>query len=142
MDMAYMRKTTTIGAALMVAAAGVAVSNATAGADPDGAHEVTYTITAADSLVAKIYYISADPPSMADYNADSAKYLTSVQQPIAPGEPLVYTVTLNDPGQWARVDASGALRVPPNFGCEIAVDGEVVVTQQGGSGVTCATGQW
>lgn len=83
--MAYMRKTTTIGAALMVAAAGVAVSNATAGADPDGAHEVTYTITAADSLVAKIYYISADPPSMADYNADSAKYLTSVQQPIAPG---------------------------------------------------------
>src|SRR5690625_2806960 len=142
LDMAYMRKTTTIGAALMVAAAGVAVSNATAGADPDGGHEVTYTITAADSLVAKIYYISADPPSMAEYNADSTKYLTSVQQPIAPGEPLVYTATLNDPGQWARVDASGALRVPPNFGCEIAVDGEVVVSQQGGSGVTCATGQW
>lgn len=132
------RATSRVGAALVVAVAGVAVTHGTSSADPAG-HQVTYTVTAQDSLMANISYINTDPPSMAAYNADSSKYLNSVHTPIAPGGPLVYTTTLADPNQWALVTASGGLRVKPQFHCEIAVDGQVVVRQDGGSGVTCST---
>ena len=62
--------------------------------------------------------------------------------PISGGQPLVYTATLADPSQWALVTASGGLRINPELHCEIAVDGEVLVSQQGGSGVTCSTRPW
>ncbi|BBZ23391.1 hypothetical protein MHIB_18090 [Mycolicibacter hiberniae] len=107
-----------------------------------GGHEVTYTITATSDLTGNISYIKTDPPSMAAYNANSAEYLETVRVPIAGGEPVVYTTTLADPAQWALVTASGGLRINPEFHCEIAVDGEVVVSQQGGSGVSCATRPW
>lgn len=105
-------------------------------------HEVTYTITATSDLTGNVSYIKTDPPSMAAYNANSSEYLETVRVPIGGGQPLVYTATLADPGQWALVTASGGLRINPEFHCEIAVDGEVVVSQQGGSGVTCATRAW
>ncbi|GFG85378.1 MAG: hypothetical protein WBH51_10205 [Mycolicibacter algericus] len=107
-----------------------------------GGHEVTYTITATSDLTGNISYIKTDPPSMAAYNANSSEYLETVRVPIGGGQPLVYTATLADPGQWALVTASGGLRINPEFHCEIAVDGEVVVSQQGGSGVTCSTRPW
>ena len=107
-----------------------------------GGHEVTYTITATSDLTGNISYIKTDPPSMAAYNANSAEYLETVRVPIGGGQPLVYTATLADPSQWALVTASGGLRINPEFHCEIAVDGEVVVSQQGGSGVTCSTRPW
>nr|WP_152665511.1 hypothetical protein [Mycobacterium sp. UM_Kg1] len=107
-----------------------------------GGHEVTYTITATSDLTGNISYIKTDPPSMAAYNANSSEYLETVRVPIAGGQPVVYTTTLADPAQWALVTASGGLRINPEFHCEIAVDGEVVVSQQGGSGVSCATRPW
>ncbi|ORW65814.1 hypothetical protein [Mycolicibacter senuensis] len=107
-----------------------------------GGHEVTYTITATSDLTGNISYIKTDPPSMAAYNANSSEYLETVRVPIGGGQPLVYTATLADPGQWALVTASGGLRINPEFRCEIAVDGDVVVSQQGGSGVTCSTRPW
>lgn len=107
-----------------------------------GGHEVTYTITATSDLTGNISYIKTDPPSMSAYNANSSEYLETVHAPISGGQPLVYTTTLADPGQWALVTASGGLRVNPEFRCEIAVDGEVVVSQQGGSGVSCSTRPW
>jgi hypothetical protein len=107
-----------------------------------GGHEVTYTITATSDLTGNVSYIKADPPSMAAYNANSSEYLEPVRVPIGGGQPLVYTATLADPGQWALVTASGGLRINPEFHCEIAVDGQVVVSQQGGSGVTCSTRPW
>lgn len=107
-----------------------------------GGHQVTYTVTATSDLTGNITYIKADPPSMSAYNADSSAYLESVHVPIAGGRPVVYTTTLADPAQWALVTASGGLRVNPELHCEIAVDGEVVVSQQGGSGVSCATRPW
>lgn len=135
-----MRKTTTrVGAALMLAAAGVAVSDATSYAD---GHQVTYTVTATSDLTANIQYIETDPPSQSAYDSDSGKYLKSERTPISGGAPLVYTVTLADPNQWALIAASGGLRINPEFHCEIAVDGQVVVSQQGGSGVTCSTRPW
>ncbi|MEB3022592.1 hypothetical protein K6T79_16225 [Mycolicibacter sp. MYC098] len=107
-----------------------------------GGHEVTYTITATSDLTGNISYIKTDPPSMSAYNANSSEYLETVRVPIGGGAPLVYTTTLADPSQWALVTASGGLRINPEFHCEIAVDGEVVVSQQGGSGVTCSTRAW
>jgi len=107
-----------------------------------GGHEVTYTITATSDLTGNISYIKTDPPSMAAYNANSSEYLETIRVPIGGGQPLVYTTTLADPSQWALVTASGGLRINPEFHCEIAVDGEVVVSQQGGSGVTCSTRPW
>lgn len=133
--------TSRTGAALVLATAAVAVSSATSSADPAG-HQVTYTVTATSDLTANISYIETDPPGLATYNADSSRYLKSVRTPITGGEPLVFSTTLADPGQWALVTASGGLRVNPEFHCEIAVDGQVVVSQQGGSGVRCATRAW
>lgn len=168
--MTTMRNATArFGAVLLGATAGLLVSHATSLADPEpstdnppptasdnpadataeapkkstaGGHEVTYTITATSDLTGNISYIKADPPSMAAYNANSSEYLETVRVPIGGGQPLVYTATLADPGQWALVTASGGLRINPEFHCEIAVDGEVVVSQQGGSGVTCSTRPW
>ena len=147
-----------LGAALLAATAGIAVAMA----DPDpsetaeapastpsnspsssGGHQVTYTITSTSELNVDVQYIQNDPPSKAAYNADADKYLaTSRRTPISPGSPLVYTATLADPNQWALVTASGGLRINPELHCEIAVDGEQVVSQQGGSGVTCSTRPW
>lgn len=107
-----------------------------------GGHEVTYTITATSDLTANISYIKTDPPSMAAYNAHASDYLETVHVAISGGQPVVYTATLADPGQWALVDASGGLRVNPEFHCAIAVDGEEVVSEQGGSGVRCSTRPW
>lgn len=164
--------TARIGTALIVAVAGVAASHALAIADPEGAettaapaateapaspatpvttetpattggHQVTYTISATSELNVDVQYIQADPPSKSAYNADADKYLaTSRRTPISPGHPLVYTATLADPNQWALVTASGGLRINPELHCEIAVDGAQVVSQQGGSGVTCSTRPW
>lgn len=152
------------GAILLMAAAAVGAGHGVAGADPDGTettetpaatetpasapstaggHQVTYTITATSELSVDVQYIQTDPPSKAAYNADADKYLaTSRRTPINPGAPLVYTATLADPSQWALVTASGGLRINPELHCAIAIDGEEVVSVQGGSGVTCSTRPW
>jgi hypothetical protein len=119
----------------MLAAASVAVSHATSSAEP-GAHTVTYTVTTTSELTANIYYVNADPPSQAD--ANSPQYMPLARVLVSPAAPWVFETTLNDPNQWAFVSASGALRVNPEFRCEIAVDGQVAASQQGGSGVQCA----
>lgn len=138
--MAIMRRATTrVGAALLVAAAGVAVAHGTAGAE---GHQVTYTVTTTSDLNTNIQYIETDPPSKEAYDADPAKYLRQVRTPITGGTPLVYSATLADPGKWAFLEASGGLRINPEFHCELAVDGQVVVSRQGGSGVTCSTRPW
>jgi hypothetical protein len=140
--MTSMRKATTrVAAALIMVAAGVAVGPGTASADPEG-RQVTYTVTTTSDLTANIQYIETDPPSKAAYEADSSRYLKQVRTPITGGQPLAYTTTLANPDQWALVAASGGLRINPEFHCEIAVDGQVVVSQQGGSGVTCSTRPW
>ncbi len=141
-DVTVMRKATTmVGAALTVAAAGIAVSHGISGAEP-AAHKVTYTVVAQSELNAQIYYLATEPGSHADFDADASKYLTNIRTPLLPGVPWVFETTLNDPTQWALVSASGALRVRPNFHCEIAVDGQVVVQQDGGSGTQCALRPW
>jgi hypothetical protein len=126
-------------------AAGMVAGAAGAHADPataPGSHTVTYTVVAQSELNAQIYYLATEPPSRADFEADSSKYLTNVKVPLRPGVPWVFETALADPAQWALVSASGALRVPPNFRCEIAVDGVAVVASDGGSGTQCAMRAW
>ena len=105
---------------------------------------MTYTVSSANNLTASVSYVSSDPPSQAAYNADSSKFMTSLQAPLSAGQPVVYTTTLANPNQWASVTASGMLHWPDSgngpasFHCEIAVDGQVVVHQDATTTVTCA----
>ena len=129
-----------VGAAASMVA-GPAVGQADPPTEP-GSHLVTYTVVAQSELNAQIYYLASEPPSRSDFDADSSKYLTNVKVPLRPGIPLVFQTTLDDPAQWALVSASGALRVPPNFHCEITVDNVVVAQSDGGSGAQCALRAW
>ena len=133
--------------AVVAGAAGVILGPATAHADPPG-HQVTYTITSTGDLTGNVRYMNSDPPSQAAFNANSSQYMNTVQTAFTPGQPLVYTATLANPNQWAYVAASGGCHWPncgsgtPELHCEIAVDGQVVVTQNATTGVTCSTRPW
>lgn len=109
-------------------------------ATAEGSRQVTYTVTTTSDLTANIYYVVGDPPDQAA--ANDPKYMPMARTLVGPGAPWTFQTTLNDPDQWAFVSASGGLRVNPEFRCEIAVDGTVVQTQQGGSGVQCSLRPW
>jgi len=136
-------------AATCVAVLGAAFVPVASLADPATGHQVTYTVTATGNLTGNVRYMSSDPPSQAAYNSDSSQYMTSVQAALAAGQPQVYTTTLTNPIVWAIVSASGGCHWPdcdsgnvPQIQCQIAVDGEVVVTQSATTGVTCSTRPW
>ncbi len=107
---------------------------------PAGSHQVTYTVTTTSDLTANIYYVVGDPPDQAA--ANKPEFMPMARTQVGPGSPWSVQANLNDPTKWAFVSASGGLRVNPEFHCEIAVDGKVVVSQQGGSGVQCALRPW
>lgn len=112
----------------------------TTSAAPAGAQQVTYTITTTSDLTANIYYVVGDPPDQAA--ANKPEFMPMARTMVGPSAPWTFQTNLEDPTQWAFVSASGGLRVNPEFRCEIAVDGQVVVSQQGGSGVQCALRPW
>jgi hypothetical protein len=110
---------------------------------------VTYTITATGNLTGNVRYMNSDPPSQAAFDANSSQFMTTVPTAFAAGQPLVYNATLANPNQWAFVNASGGCHWPncdssniPQIQCQIAVDGQVVVTQSATTGVTCSTRPW
>ncbi len=117
-----------------------APSEPAAPAAPAGAHQVTYTVTTTSDLTANIYYVVGDPPGQSA--ANKPEFMPMARTQVGPGSPWSVQANLNDPTKWAFVSASGGLRVNPEFHCEIAVDGKVVVSQQGGSGVQCALRPW
>jgi len=135
--MPTMRYLTVLAAAALFAGVPVAPP---AGADPAVGHQVTYTVTTTSDLTANIYYVTSDPPSQA--SANDPLFMPLARAAVGPGAPWVLQTTLTNPTQWAFISASGGLRVNPEFRCEIAVDGQVVVSQQGGSGVQCALRPW
>ncbi|OBF80802.1 hypothetical protein A5791_00430 [Mycobacterium sp. 852002-51163_SCH5372311] len=148
--MTYVQKVTLgVAAATFAAALGVAGVAFPPGAAHADGHQVTYTITSTGNLTGNVRYMNSDPPSQAAFNANSAQFMNTVQTAFAPDQPLVYTVTLANPSQWAYVAASGGCHWPdcgsgatPELHCEIAVDGQVVVTQSATTGVTCSTRPW
>ena len=133
-----MRQLTVPVVAAVVLLAGAAPTPAAA--DPATGHLVTYTVTTTSDLTANIYYVTADPPGLEQ--ANKPQFMPLARTGVGPGTPWTFQTTLADPTQWAFVSASGGLRVNPEFRCEIAVDGEVVFSAQGGSGVQCALRQW
>ncbi|MFM9034473.1 MAG: hypothetical protein ACKOQ4_09320 [Mycobacterium sp.] len=122
------------------APAGAEATGAPEATGAAGSHQVTYTVTTTSDLTANIYYVTADPPDQA--SANTAQYMPMARTMVGPGAPWTFQASLNDPTKWAFVSASGGLRVNPEFRCEIAVDGQVVASQQGGSGVQCALRPW
>lgn len=127
----------------MVAAASVAVSHATADAQPTG-HVVRYTLISAGAADYTLNYLTAQPPSKEAYNADAYAFLKKEEVVLQPGVPWVFEATFEDP-QWAILTASTgvhAMTAPPSPHCEIAIDGQVAVQQDGPYTVQCQLSQW
>jgi hypothetical protein len=127
----------------MVAAAGIAISHGTSSAEPTG-HQVRYTLISAGAADFKLNYLIAQPPNKEAYNADAYTYLKSEQVNLAPGVPWVFETTFEDP-QWAILTASTgvhAMQGSPNPHCEIAIDGQVAVQNDGPYTAHCQLGQW
>jgi hypothetical protein len=135
--------TSRAGAAFLVAAAAVAVTNATAYADPAG-HQVTYTLTSAGGADFDLYYLTSQPPSKAAYNADPYSFVKKEPVTLAPGVPWTFQTTLADP-QWAIFTVSSTThggQAAPNPHCDITVDGQMAAQQDAPYNVVCQLGQW
>ncbi|CAN5431181.1 hypothetical protein BH09ACT7_BH09ACT7_15070 [soil metagenome] len=132
-----------VGAAALVASAGLAASQATAGAEPAG-HQVRYTLTSAGGADFDLFYLTTQPADKAAYNADAYAYVKREKINLAPGVPWVFETTLADP-QWAILTVSSTThggQAAPNAHCDIAVDGQVAVQQDGPYNVQCQLSQW
>lgn len=128
-----------VGAALILAAASVGVSSATANAEPTG-HQVKYVLTSDTGVVFQVNYLTAQPASKDAYNADPYAFLKKEDV----GTPWEFTTTLED-AQWATIDASAAAhggQAAPNAHCEIQVDGQVVSQSDGPYTARCQLGNW
>ena len=139
-----------VAAALLVAAAGVALTHGSSSAGPGG-HQVTYTITATKWVVAEVWYMAAEPPNITAYADDQAKYMYSLHPKLNEGVPWSTTTTLANPNQWATVSAHNhyGMQQPvenpgvnAGFHCELAIDGHVVLSKQGDRDVECTLRHW
>jgi len=138
-----MRTATRLGAAVLVAAAGIAVGQGTASAETAG-HQVRYTLTTGGPADFDLFYLTSQPPSKAAYNADAYSFVKKETVNVGPGVPWVFETTLADP-QWAIFTVSSTThggQAAPNPHCEIAVDGQVVVQQDGPYNLQCKLSQW
>jgi hypothetical protein len=138
-----MRTATRVGAALVVAAAGFAVSHGSATAEPAG-HQVRYTLTTGGPADFDLFYLTSQPPSKDAYNKDAYSFVKKETVNVGPDAPWVFETTLADP-QWAIFTVSSTThggQAAPNPHCEIAVDGQVVVQQDGPYNLQCKLGQW
>jgi hypothetical protein len=128
---------------LAVAAASIAVSHATANAEP-AAHQVRYTLTSAGGADFDLFYLTTQPPSKEAYNADAYAFVKREKVNVAPGVPWVFETTLADP-QWAILTVSSTThggQAAPNSHCEIAVDGQLAVQQDAPYNLQCQLSQW
>lgn len=141
--MTNMRKgTLTVGAAVVLAAAGIAGSGVAA-AEPVG-QQVRYTLVSAGAYEFDLFYLTSQPPSMEAFNADAYAYAKREKVNLEPGVPWVFETTMADP-QWAILTVSSTTRggrAAPNAHCDIAVDGQVQVAQDDPYNVRCQLSQW
>ena len=121
----------------------MAISAGPATAQPAG-HVVRYTLVSAGAADYTINYLTAQPPSKEAYNADAYAFLKKEEVVLQPGVPWVFEATFEDP-QWAILTASTgvhAMQGSPNPHCEIAIDGQVAIQQDGPYTVQCQLSQW
>jgi hypothetical protein len=92
---------------------------------------------------AEIYYRDVDPPNFADYSHNPYQYSPNVEADLGPDQMWTLDVMLANPDQWAMVTVT-SLDSPqrPNFHCVLAVDGQVVATNQGPKGALCSMRNW
>jgi hypothetical protein len=134
--------TTRVGAALVLAAASIAVSQGTADAQPPApaGPNVRYVVSADAPLSFDINYVIRSPANLQAFNADASAYSTRGSF-VTPWEA---TATLADP-QWAYISvarAGHAMEAPPNAHCEIWVDGQLAVQNTGPTTAFCQLSQW
>jgi hypothetical protein len=132
------------GLAPLLATAGVAAVTGISRADDQPVlHQVKYSIWAETPVYAEIYYRDTDPPTFADYSHNPYQYSPNVEATVGPDKKWVLDVMLADPNLWAMVVAQVPLSpTNPNFHCVLAVDGNVVVTNQGPKGALCSIRTW
>ncbi len=144
-DMAVMRKVTArVGAALVLAVAGVAATHAVSSADPAPGHQVTYTLATGGTYDFTITYLTAQPPSKAAFNANSDGFMKRETVTVSPDAPWVFQTTLEDP-QWAFLQVASTThggQAAPNAHCEVTIDGQVAVAQDAPYSPQCYLAQW
>jgi hypothetical protein len=131
--------TTRVGAAFLLAAVSIAISQATADAQPAGPN-VKYVLTSDSPAGFDVNYLVNQPPNKEAYNADAYAFLKKDRI----NSPWEITTTLADP-QWAIINASAAahaMAAPPNAHCEIWVDGQLAVQNTGPYTAFCQLSNW
>jgi hypothetical protein len=138
------RSLAALGSALLVAAAAIAVGTPASRADDNPVlHRVKYSVWAENPVYAEIYYRDTDPPTFADYSHNPYQFSPNVEATVGPNKQWILDVMLADPDQWAMVVGMVPLSTTsPNFHCVLAVDGNVVVTNQGPKGALCSIRHW
>jgi hypothetical protein len=133
-----------LASTLLLATAAIAVGTPTSRADDEPVlHHVKYAVWAETPVYAEIYYRDTDPPTFADYSHNPYQYSPNVEATVGPGKQWVLDVMLADPNQWAMVVGMVPLsQTNPDFHCALAVDGTVVVTNQGPKGALCSIRSW
>jgi hypothetical protein len=107
-------------------------------------HHVKYTVFSETPFRnAEIYYRDAEPTNYAEYSHNPYVFSPNVTADVGPNQMWTMDVMLANPDQWAMVTAS-ILDSPhrPNIHCVLAVDGQVVVTNQGPKGALCSLRNW
>ncbi|WP_263998002.1 hypothetical protein [Mycobacterium yunnanensis] len=103
-------------------------------------HSVKYTVFSETPFRnAEIYYHAVDPPNFAEYSHDPYVFTPNAEADLGPNQQWTMDVLLANPDDWAMVTVT-SLDSPkrPNFHCVLAVDGKVVVANQGPVGALCS----
>jgi hypothetical protein len=141
--MTDMRTATTVGAALVMAAAGLAATPVTANAQPEG-HTVKYTVTSGAPYEFDLTYLTAAPANKTAYNADAYAYIKRDTLTIGPDTPWTFEATLTTPN-WAFLQAASTVhagRGAPNAHCEITVDGQSIAAADNPYNPQCFPSPW
>jgi hypothetical protein len=133
-------------AAVVLGSMSMGAPSALADDDPVGPplHNVKYTVFSEQPFRnAQIYYRDVDPPNFAEYSHNPYAFSPSANADTGPNQMWTIDVMLADPDDWAMVTV-GSLDSPkrPNFHCVLAVDGQIVATNQGPKGALCSIRNW
>ena len=132
-----------LASAALLAVGGLTLTVGQAHADDPVLHHVRYTVTVQSPTAAKIYYRDVDPPNWADYSHNPYQFSPRADADLGPGKSWMLDVMLADPAQWAMVTASSGLSTTtPMFSCQLELDGQVVVTNNGPKGALCSIRTW
>ncbi|BBU21351.1 hypothetical protein MXEN_18679 [Mycobacterium xenopi RIVM700367] len=132
------------GLAILLAAANLGITAAASRADENPPlHHVKYTLTVDHPIYADIYYLDQEPPIFSDYSHNPYQFVPNVKVDVAPNAPWTHELDLARPDLWAFFTAStGTEPGTPMFHCKLAVDGVVVVSNDGAKGVLCSIRHW